>query len=913
MSSAAIAALMLLTGWVGVEPRERVDVPGFGASDWVSVGTDCSRFCAGDFDGDGFADVVTINGNRDLCIAQSVCGWKAAPWEVLASDIEPGASGLAMGDFDRATPGTEVVVIDVGGVVLLSEERDGRLQSRRRIDSPVPDATFAVVRVVTDRRGIETVRATSAGRTWALVDGAFVEDGDASFFDSRSGLSGARSDDSDDPRAPLVAFAAPPYDRDAKLVARIAGDFNGDGVDDDAFVYDCREPNRYRAVRVVIAANPGATDQDGDGLTDADEAIIGTDPLGRDTDGDGLLDGWEVHGLPRGIELGGLISTYDHAVAIGADAEARDRQLDPLRQDIIVNVSYFEGVDPAKFRGEMARAQSAYRGLNSTNPDGSTGVALHFREIAGFVGADDQRMPWWDVGNKFFPESERGLMHWLQVTPHGGGQSSETGDMGGSGNGWAVFAHELGHQMSLSHTGDSAPGWCPLYTSMMNYAYSYSFDGDGSKPHFSSGEFREVMLDERHLVERLPFPIERLGFLSNHPFRFPIRDNGDGTTLVDWNQNGVFDEGEVEADINYGGSTHAGERRTHTLVGSSPSLAYIGGVCMLAASDHKQTRVTIKALRSGEEWTDVVAVAGSATRSDPVLVGGGERGAIFVRRFDGWAVASVTRSETDGSRPNVGALQPIKGLPDCDLSALAVGDRILLVSRHDTDALEWRWLTMGEKPAVGEPTSLEARSMVPVGLAVHPSDGSVTIVAGARHESNGPFCLQVSGLRFTGVGTDGEVGLEIPAEWTHNGRRVHCTSRPVPVYRSGNGPVQLVVFHTGWPDANGLWSGWRTTRIGNAALDGGWLTSQIYDEWTRARVAIGFADGAQGAVYAFRWDSGDHRDWATNTMFVAHNGYGIDEKPMRDFNDGAKISLWGIRQSILNMRPLAREPRPEGR
>ncbi len=37
-----------------------------------------------------------------------------------------------------------------------------------------------------------------------------------------------------------------------------------------------------------------ATDQDGDGFSDADEAEMGTDPTSQDTDGDGFLDGAEV-------------------------------------------------------------------------------------------------------------------------------------------------------------------------------------------------------------------------------------------------------------------------------------------------------------------------------------------------------------------------------------------------------------------------------------------------------------------------------------------------------------------------------------------------------------------------------------------------------------------------------------------
>ncbi len=92
-------------------------------------------------------------------------------------------------------------------------------------------------------------------------------------------------------------------------------------------------------------------------------------------------------------------------------------------------------------------------------------------------------------------------------------------------------------------------------------------------------------------------------------------------------------------------------------------------------------------------------------------------------------------------------------------------------------------------------------------------------------------------------------------------------------------------------------------QVGNKSLSGGWLTCQMYDEWTRSRVAVAFADGPQGAIYAHRWDPGDHNDWKVNTMFVAHEGWGIDDRPMRDFDDAAKMSQWGIRHSILTMNP----------
>ncbi len=73
----------------------------------------------------------------------------------------------------------------------------------------------------------------------------------------------------------------------------------------------------------------------------------------------------------------------------------------------------------------------------------------------------------------------------------------------------------------------------------------------------------------------------------------------------------------------------------------------------------------------------------------------------------------------------------------------------------------------------------------------------------------------------------------------------------------------------------------------------------IYDVWTRSRVPIGFAHGPHGAIFAYRWDAGgDHVNW----LATAHNGFGIDREPMRDFDDGDLVARFGIRHSILTIR-----------
>lgn len=82
------------------------------------------------------------------------------------------------------------------------------------------------------------------------------------------------------------------------------GDSDGDGLSD--------------AQEAIIGTNPNNPDSDGDGLTDGDEALVhGTNPNNRDTDGDILLDGDEINvyrtdptkadtdgdGIPDGVEV----------------------------------------------------------------------------------------------------------------------------------------------------------------------------------------------------------------------------------------------------------------------------------------------------------------------------------------------------------------------------------------------------------------------------------------------------------------------------------------------------------------------------------------------------------------------------------------------------------------------------------
>lgn len=779
--------------------------------DWTTTGWDCRLFAAGDVDGDGRAEIVTVNGLNALCMARSVSGWKSGGWEVLRAGVPEGALELAVADVDPTVGGCEVLL------------------------------RFADRTLLYRRTGVI-----------AFDEGAPFEGA----LPSRGVAPGS--------------VTPPPYEPSAPLLDSFAGDIDGDGRADAIAVFTASRPHQHRVVRIAVALREGP-DADGDGVDDERERAIGSDPHDRDSDDDGLLDGWEVNGLPRGIE-------------------PFEGSLSPTRQDVLLVVSRFDGVDEAVAKREVERSRSLYAALPTKNPDGSTGVTVHLRWTAPIPAAEQGS--WWSVGNRVIAPRERGIVHWMQVTPGGGGQAQQTGDMGSAGAHWAAFGHEVGHQLSLSHEGDSTPAWCPLYPSLMNYAFNYALGGDPNAIRFSDGRFASVELREASLVERLPFAHDALKYLEAPPFRFTLKADGEGSTLIDWNHNGQFDEGPVEADINYGGSTNCGTRRNVELVAAAPCLFLMGGVTQLLTVDMKCTAVSIRACEGDGKWSAPRAIPNSATRQDPVGVGIGDAAFVFFRSQRAWWVAKVTAT----------AIETPVELPDLratDLSACAIDGRVLLVTRDDGDMLTARWFAWGAPSPLSSPQALTLRSRVAPGMAQDPDTKRLVLATSDRSPLGHDWCLRVNWLD-----RDGDTLREAESRWTRGESAInHCTTRPVVAFRP-NGPThELNLFHTGWFAPSGLTTAWRTRQVGNRALDDGWLTCLLYDEWTLTRVGVAFVCGPQGAIYSYRWDPVDHGDMTVNMLQTAHNGWGIDSEPMRDFDDGAKITRWGIRHSILFMRP----------
>ncbi|MCA9706577.1 MAG: hypothetical protein KDK70_12060 [Myxococcales bacterium] len=243
------------------------------------------------------------------------------------------------------------------------------------------------------------------------------------------------------------------------------------------------------------------TDYDGDGVGYGLEWDLGTCDVASwshctgvhnlaDTDRDGIPDGAEVFGVDSA-------SSPQHLAAWGAD---------PRHKDVFVELDYSDAFPGQPFtEGDAVAAAAIYAAGDAAaiiNPDSMDGVRIHLD--VGFDPADpDLATLLGDWGGSgpvpdgtaygVAPDTYRdpvraGIFHYgLMSQGSGGGQGWQPGDRFG----WGVsmgnryvrsFAHELGHNLNLAHSGHSSWGNVngkANYLSLMNYAFPGSSFSQG--------------------------------------------------------------------------------------------------------------------------------------------------------------------------------------------------------------------------------------------------------------------------------------------------------------------------------------------------------------------------------------------------------------------------------------------------
>jgi hypothetical protein len=307
----------------------------------------------------------------------------------------------------------------------------------------------------------------------------------------------------------------------------------------------------------------GVVDRDGDGLTDAEEALLGTDPNNPDTDGDGLPDGWEVHGI-NGIDLR----------AMGAS---------PLHKDIFVHMDYMERAGATNGLGPnsivLAGIQSAFASAPVQNPDGRSGINIHLI-LGKKINYQDDLNPVVSALNKIktenFDSKRAPVFHYMVwANAYNSGTSSgysisipgsdfvvtlgrwNNGAGGTVNQKIGTFIHELGHNLGLRHGSIDDTNYKPNHLSVMNYSFQTVGVFVGGGRAFTYQSFPLLALNENALNEQRGLG----GTTELRNAHTIVRDPGTGSFIevpadgpVDWSQNGKIDSAAVAVDVNGDGT-----------------------------------------------------------------------------------------------------------------------------------------------------------------------------------------------------------------------------------------------------------------------------------------------------------------------------------------------------------------------
>lgn len=294
--------------------------------------------------------------------------------------------------------------------------------------------------------------------------------------------------------------------------------------------------------------------------------------VNKDTDGDGLLDSWETSG-------------YDHDGDGTIDVPIHTLGANPKRKDIFIAYAWMakgpsETASHEPGNDVLEAVTKAFKKAPVTNPNGSKGISLHFKDL-GSVPHDADLNPAWTefdaIMNPLVSEAERRIYHRM-IAAHGYDGTGSSGlsrgipasdfieSLGLFSSNPGTFRqragtimHELGHNLGLRHGGVDHENYKPNHLSIMSYHHQLDWllHRDGAKldyERFDLGDLDETALNEKIGLTRVggDAPIKPYGdrwFSAGVSKSKPQGANA----KIDWNNNIINTDNPVAVDINNSG------------------------------------------------------------------------------------------------------------------------------------------------------------------------------------------------------------------------------------------------------------------------------------------------------------------------------------------------------------------------
>ncbi len=581
----------------------------------------------------------------------------------------------------------------------------------------------------------------------------------------------------------------------------------------------------------------------------------------------------------------------------------------PLHKDVFVMNLLYDDVPVDQVEKRMRETiVPFFANIPYTNLDGSKGFAIHWiTQQPAISRKANEGVSWQRIAGEKLPPDKIGLYHWMLVGGlGGGGQSDQLADSGSTGMG--SWSHEFGHQLGLSHSGKYEI-WAPTYTSLMNYSYSYQFDGSAAKVHFSSGELASLVLNESHLPGKVPFPIEKLTFLEGPPYRLHLKSAGPDATYIDWGWSGVFSDKTVRANITYGYSVGGGERLqpsgTKTFNYDGPyelmtdyqaSLCEHNGKLYMVTANRgpldpkaprpKSAGLVLQTYLGRHAWSAPTTIGQDVT-NDPVAASDGNYFYVIFPTEEGIKYRF-------GPPNALGEPKLIPNTKGAYASAVNWQGTLYLFLYRGPDT-NVTCLSVSQSK-LGTIADMGFRTTIPPGTAVD-SVHNQLLLGTAATVGNNPYRWQLRRFDWSAAGGFKEastvfVGGE-KSGWAGN-------KRPTIIFNPSKefgpeGKIYWISSGVGNP-VNKAAGFYVAQTIGYKDKNDGWLLWRYYDEWTNTRSGIGAAWFDNDITLATTWASGTAG--GDCGVFCAYNGIAIGNTDMGDYDDVSLMANYGMSRGI---------------